>query len=53
MKSRTDAAMEDWFVLYIFVKAPKRAAFFVWTTAWGNIPTSDDLIKSGISLVKQ
>jgi hypothetical protein len=50
MKSGTDAAMEDWFVLYIFVK---RAAFFVWTTAWGNIPTSDDLIKRGISLVKQ
>jgi hypothetical protein len=27
------------------VKAPKRVSFFVWTTAWGNILTCDNLMR--------
>ncbi len=33
------------------MKAPKRVSFFVWTAAWGQILTHDNLIKRGFSLV--
>jgi hypothetical protein len=29
------------------VKAPRRVAFFVWTAAWGNILTCDNLMRRG------
>ena len=32
------------------VKAPRRVAFFAWTTAWGRILTYDNLMRKGYSM---
>ena len=34
-----------------WVKAPQRVAFFLWTAAWGQILTCDNLIKHGYVMV--